>query len=244
MSFLQQISHYLPIVTTLLSAIFCYEILSRYRNKPFARQLLWWGIGVGVYGIGTMVESATTLFGWHVVLFKMWYAFGALLGGAPLAIGTVYLLFGKKAGNISASALLAVVAVTSVFVILSPVRMELVEPNMLSSTVLEWQKIRIVSPFVNGIAFLILVGGAIYSAVRFYANPGARNLVYGNVLIALGATLPGIGGMGSRLGMTELLYTGELFGIILIWMGYRQCRMPRQQPVQVLTGSPGQTRKR
>ena len=48
----------------------------------------------------------------------------------------------------------------------------------------------------------------------------ARDRFFGNVYIAAGAMLPGFGGMASRMGNTELLYIGEFFGIMLIWLGY------------------------
>lgn len=221
-----RLSHYLPLITTVLSAIFAREILMRYREKPERYHLLWWGLGIAIYGLGTLTESLTTLLGWHLVLFKAWYISGALLGGAPLALGTVYLLMGKRAGHIGLAILTTAVVVTSVFVILSPIKMDLVQSEILSSKVLEWQSIRIVSPFINTLAFLFLVGGAIYSAFRFIGNSKSRNVAYGNILIAIGATLPGVGGMGSRMGHTELLYIGELIGVILIWAGYRLCQKP------------------
>ena len=226
MNTIVEVSHYLPIGTTILSAIFVWQILQRYKRKSGAYHLLWWGLGVAIYGLGTLVESLTTLLGWHVVLFKAWYISGALLGGAPLALGTVYLLLSKRAGHISLGVLVAAVAITSVFVMLSPINYDLVENEILSSKVLEWQSIRIVSPFINSLAFLFLVGGAIYSAIRFIGNPASRNVAYGNILIAIGATLPGVGGIGSRMGHTELLYIGELIGVILIWLGYRTCQKP------------------
>jgi hypothetical protein len=42
-----------------------------------------------------------------------------------------------------------------------------------------------------------------------------------NVLIAVGAILPGIGGTATRMGYTEVLYVTELAGLLLIWAGYR-----------------------
>jgi len=48
----------------------------------------------------------------------------------------------------------------------------------------------------------------------------AHDRFRGNVFIAAGAILPGIGGVASRAGSTELLYITELIGIILIWIGY------------------------
>jgi hypothetical protein len=226
MSRLVELSLYLPILSTPISAAFAWAILARYRLKRQSYHLLWWGIGIGTYGLGTLIESLVTLFGWQSALFKAWYIAGALLGGAPLAVGTIYLLFGRRAGHIAVVLLLAAVSVTSIFVILSPVRMESVDPKMLSGKALAWQSIRRVSPFINSLAALSLVGGAIYSAIRFFGHPESRRVSIGNIFIAIGALLPGIGGMGSRMGHTELLYIAEFIGVILIWVGYRYCQQP------------------
>jgi hypothetical protein len=224
MSLLVEVSRYLPLLSTIISAAFAWVILERYRLKPQSYHLLWWGIGIVTYGVGTLIESLVTLFGWQAALFKAWYIAGALLGGAPLAIGTIYLLFGKRAGHIAVVSLLAVVGVTSIFVILSPVQME--SGKMLSGKSLAWQSIRRVSPFINSLAALFLIGGAIYSAIRFFSYPESRRVSIGNIFIAIGALLPGIGGIGSRMGHTELLYIGEFIGVILIWIGYKYCQQP------------------
>lgn len=220
------LSRYLPILSTLISAAFAYLIFDRYRQKRQAYHLLWWGIGIVAYGAGTLIESWNTLLGWHPALFKAWYIAGALLGGAPLALGTAYLLWGKRAGHAAAVLLVLAVCITSIFVILSPLRLELVDPHLLNSNVLAWQGIRRVSPFINIAAFLVLVGGALHSAYRFFSDPASRHVSIGNIYIAIGALLPGIGGMGSRMGHTELLYIGEFAGVILIWLGYKSCQKP------------------
>lgn len=226
MPLLIELSLYLPILSTLISAAFAWVILARYRLKRQSYHLLWWGIGIVTYGVGTLIESLVTLFGWQSALFKAWYIAGALLGGAPLAVGTIYLLFGRRAGRIAVVLLGAAVGVTSIFVILSPVRIDLVDPTMLSGKALAWQSIRRVSPFINSLAALFLVGGAIYSAVRFFGHPESRHVSIGNIFIAVGALLPGVGGMGSRMGHTELLYIAEFIGVILIWIGYKYCQRP------------------
>ncbi|MGH9769302.1 MAG: hypothetical protein ACREAB_17900 [Blastocatellia bacterium] len=226
MPHLVELSRYLPILSTIISAAFAWVILTRYRLKPQSYHLLWWGIGIVTYGVGTAIESLVTLFGWQLELFKAWYIAGALLGGAPLAIGTIYLLFGRRAGHIAVVLLLTAVSVTSIFVILSPVRMEIVDPKMLNGKALAWQSIRRVSPFINSLAALFLIGGAIYSAIRFFSYPESRQVSIGNIFIAIGALLPGIGGMGSRMGHTELLYIAEFIGVILIWIGYKYCLQP------------------
>jgi hypothetical protein len=146
------------------------------------------------------------------------------LGGAPLAIGSIYLLIGRKSGHFAVSILLAVVSITSVFIFLSPVESNLIDPNILNGKVFEWQSIRKVSPFINSLAALFLIGGAFYSAYNYRKSYEMRNRYIGNIWIAVGAILPGIGGVFSRIGHTEILYIGEFLGILLIYFGYKYCQ--------------------
>jgi hypothetical protein len=99
--------------------------------------------------------------------------------------------------------------------------------------------VRLFSPFINTYAFIFLVGGAVLSAVRFYRSADTHHRFIGNVLIAVGALLPGIGGMATRMGHTEVLYVMEFIGIILIWMGYRwNIKTPKEalsEPVAATT---------
>src|SRR5437762_1411694 len=207
--------HYLPIATTALALVFAGEVWGRYRARG-GTHLLWWSIGLLTYAIGTITESLTTLIGWHEPIFRLWYITGALLGGAPLAQGTVYLLLPRRAANRLSVALLGVIAAASVLVLLSPIDYSAVEPYRPTGRVLGWQWVRLISPFINTYAVAFLVGGAIVSARRYARRTGARHRVVANVLIAVGAILPGIGGAFTRFGHTEVLYVGELVGLALI----------------------------
>jgi hypothetical protein len=117
--------------------------------------------------------------------------------------------------------LLGVVAIAAVCVLASPIMYDRVEVHRLSGRVLEWTWVRRFSPFINSYAFLMLVGGALLSAWRFRGVPGSRGKVLGNVAIAVGGLLPGIGGAFTRFGYVEVLYVTELVGLILIYAGYR-----------------------
>jgi hypothetical protein len=96
-----------------------------------------------------------------------------------------------------------------------------VEAHRLSGAVLEWHWVRLLSPVVNLYAVIFLIGGAIVSAIRYSRRRETRHRFLGNVLIAAGAILPGIGGTATRLGHVEVLYVTELIGLLLIWWGYR-----------------------
>ncbi|HEU5219975.1 MAG TPA: hypothetical protein VFU23_15045 [Gemmatimonadales bacterium] len=213
--------HYLPVLTTVFAAVFCRELVRRYRAHPERLYYLWWSIGVAVYGLGTLTEALTTLVGWHPWLFRAWYISGALLGGAPLAQGSVYLLLPKRTAKLLTALLVTYVLAAATCVILSPLDGALAEPHRLSGRVLVWHWVRYLSPFVNTYAVVFLIGGAIVSAVRYARRLETRHRFLGNVLIAVGAILPGIGGAATRMGHVEVLYVTELIGLVLIWRGYR-----------------------
>jgi hypothetical protein len=218
--------HFIPITTTLVAVPFALEIYKRYRAYPDRLHLLWWAVGVATYGVGTFTEAATTLVGWHEPIFRAWYVSGALLGGAPLAQGTVYLMLSRRVAHALTALLVTYVAVATVAVYLSPINYSLVETHRLSGQVLGWQWVRMFSPFVNLYAVVFLIGGAVLSALRYSKDPTTRHRLWANVLIAVGAILPGIGGTATRMGYVEVLYVTELVGMLMTWVGYRMSIRP------------------
>lgn len=210
---------YIPIATTFVAVLFTVELVSRWRARG-GTHLLWWAVGTCTYGLGTITESLTTLVGWHEPIFRAWYLTGALLGGAPLAQGTVYLLLPRRTADRLTVALVLAIAVAAGAVLASPIHADLVEPHRLSGRVLAWQWARLFSPFINLYAAAFLIGGAVLSAWRYAAARATRYRAAGNALIAVGALLPGIGGTFTRFGHTEVLYVTEFIGLLLIAAGY------------------------
>jgi hypothetical protein len=182
--------------------------------------VFWWMLGVLFYGAGTVTESINTLAGFSIINFKAWYILGALLGGAPLAQGTVYLLLKKRTADIISIILVTIVLVTTLLIILSPVHPEFIINNRMTGKILEWKFIRYITPFINIYAFLFLVGGAVYSAFKYAKNRKFRNRFLGNVCIAVGGLLPGIGGSFTKFGYIEVLYVTELIGLLFVYSGY------------------------
>ncbi len=217
---MKELINYIPILTSVLAIYFSIELIKHYRVRP-SRYILWWMIGVIAYGIGTITESVNILFGWSELNFKFWYISGALLGGAPLAQGTVYLLLKQKIANLLSIVLLLVIITAAVSVILSPVDAAAVVDNTLTGKVFIWQWVRYYSPFINIYAFIFLFGGAVYSAWKYYKGDRTDKRFLGNVYIAIGALLPGIGGSFTRFGYVEVLFVTELIGLSLIYLGYQ-----------------------
>ena len=217
---LNELIQKLPIATTVVAFAFAMALFNRWQKRKEATHLAWWTLGIILYGAGTLTESAHAFLGWNEWIFRAWYIAGALLGAAPLAQGTVYLLLRKKTANQLSLVLLIAIMAGSICVLASPIDYTKVDVNRLTGSVFLWQWVRWFSPFINLYALVFLSGGAIYSAWRYGKQQSSANRCAGNVLIAAGALLPGIGGTFTRFGHTEWLYVTELFALILIWLGY------------------------
>jgi hypothetical protein len=225
--------YFIPIATFLLSMAFSFILFKHYQRKKEATYILWWLIGVLTYGAGTFTESFNTLFGWTEANFRWWYITGALLGGAPLAQGSVYLLLEKKVAHILSAVLVLTVVIASIFVLMSPIDYAAVEPQRMSGKVFAWQWVRYFSPFINLYAVVFLVGGAIISAIKYFRKTGTGVRFWGNVLIAIGAILPGIGGSFTRLGYVEVLYVTEFLGLLMIMIAYHIMKKEKAVSVHV-----------
>lgn len=215
---------YIPIFTTLFSVYFFREIFRHYQYRK-TTYLLWWSLGVLTFGLGTVAESINILIGWSIPNVRYWYIVGALLGGFPLAQGSVYLLMKKRFADISSVFFVSLIIVSSVFVILTPITIPDNFDYKLTGKVFEWKWVRYFSPLINLYAFLFLVGGAIYSAIKYYRQGIKEAPFRGNIFIAVGGLLPGIGGAFTRAGYVEVLYVTEFIGLILIYYGYRIIKM-------------------
>ena len=214
--------HYLPILTTLFSAFFFAAIFTRYLKRG-GTHLLWWGIGIFTYGLGTLLEATITLAGNSPFLNRSWYVAGAILGGYPLAQGSVYLHFSRRTANILSAVTVPFIILASIAVFLSPIDTSQLQSFRPSGASLQWQWVRLLTPFINTYAAVFLIGSAFYSAIRWAKVVNGKNRAVGNAFITVGALLPGIGGGMAKAGMVEGLYIGEFLGIILIFIGYRIC---------------------
>ena len=224
--------HYIPIFTTLFGAYFLVLLFRHWNRNRKAMHIFWWMIGVACYIAGTITESINTLSGFSVANLKAWYITGALLGGAPLAQGTVYLLLKRRTGNIVSVILVLFVVIAATLVILSPVN-AIPADGRLSGKILSWTFVRYLTPFVNLYAFIFLVGGAVYSALKYRRDPDKKARVRGNILIALGGLLPGIGGTFTKFGYVEVLYVTEFAGLLLIYLGYSIIKNDKSDSVHV-----------
>jgi hypothetical protein len=237
------LTRWLPFTSTIVAITFTVAVLVRYHRRR-GLHLLFWGLGLFLYGLGTFAEFYST-FAWSPLVFRLWYIGGALLAAAWLGQGTVYLLVRRgnvahylAAGLIVASALAVIIMFTtpldgSAFDIGVPLSAQYKE--VLPADAL----VRRLTPLFNVYGTLWLVGGAAYSAWIFWRKRVLLHRVIGNVLIAIGALAPAIGGSLSRLGTTEFLYVSELLGAVLMFIGFLRATTPMagREPASQTSGA-------
>jgi hypothetical protein len=233
------VSTLLPLASSIISFIFAFLVFKRYLGRKGAYLLLW-GIGLVFYGIGGFCEFYYGAFGWNPLVYRLWYLFGAILVAAWLGQGTVYLLAKRKWAN----ALMVLLGLGSLYAVVRVFGAEL-DPTMLTTSVHTGSElsghaivtpgVRTLTPFFNLYGTVTLVGGALYSAWLFWRKRVLLHRTIGNILIAVGAMLPAFGGTFSRMGVPGALYLGELFGVILIFIGFIRATTPMGEKLQVIT---------
>ncbi len=223
--------HFLPFLSTAITFVFAATVLNRYRvgRRPHS---LMWGIGLTLYGLGTLAEAYLAL-RWSPTFLRLWYLCGAMLTAAWLGQGTIFLLV-RKPGVASGIALglaaVSLVAVVAVFT--APVdgaRFQVALPistqykDLLTRTGL----MILLTILLNIYGTVTLVGGAAYSAWLFWRKHVLANRMMGNILIAVGALFPAGAGTLIRVGLGDWLYISELLGAAIMFFGFWLATQPQ-----------------
>lgn len=213
--------HYIPLISAIVSFVFALAVLDQYfaRRRPY--QLIW-AIGLLMYAISTSTEFWVGAWGLNVTVYRLWYLFGAIFVAAYLGMGTLYLLVRRRTAHIIMAILLAASLYATIRVFATSI--DLGGLQVLSGTAMP-QGMRLMTPVFNTFGTVALVGGAIYSAWVYWRRKILPHRVISNVLIAVGAILPAVGGTHMRLGGgLPLFYIFELVGIIIIFIGFLRSR--------------------
>jgi hypothetical protein len=220
----------LPFVSFVVSLIFAFFVLKRYRERK-GLHLLLWGIGMVFYGLGGFCEAFYGTFGWNSLVFRLWYLFGAILVAAWLGQGTVYLLAKRKWAHVT----MILLALGSVYGAIRVFAAQL-DPGLMTTSLhtgselsghaIVTDGVRVLTPFFNLYGTVTLVGGAAWSAWIFFRKRILLHRAIGNILIAVGAMLPAFGGTFSRFGVPSALYIGELLGAVIMFIGFIRATTP------------------
>jgi hypothetical protein len=218
---------YLPYLTSSIALIFTVLLVLRYRRKG-GMHLLLWTFGMFLYFLSTFCEIILSI-QFSEAALKVWYIAGAMLVAAWLGQGTVHLLVRKGKIAVTLTCILAVVSLGAILLVIAAPLTGDQAAYMVSLPASEQYKeimtrnglIIALTILLNLYGTVTLVGGALYSAYLFWRKEILSNRMFGNILIAVGALSPAMGGSFLKAGLFDFLYLSELAGIILMFAGFQ-----------------------
>lgn len=210
-----------PLITAVVGFIFTGLLLVQYAKRRKPHQLAW-AVGFLLYAVPAVMESYAALAGhWNGTVYRFYYVMAAALV-AFLGLGTLYLVFRKRIwGNLFLGYII-VVLVLFLYKALTAdlITAKLAMPGITIGGLGMPGSVRMFSPMFTGPGTLALLGGSIYSIIKFLPNKAYRYRVWANVLIIIGTMFITVAGFLARAGMTLGLYPGEMLGATVLLLGF------------------------
>jgi hypothetical protein len=212
-----------PLATAIIGTIFTALLVRQYVARRGPHQLAW-AIGFLIYAAAAFMESYSEYAGsWNHTVYRIYIVMAASLVGF-LGLGVLFLILKKPLwGQVFLAYLLAA---TAVF-LAGTFTCNLVDENLVAGITVGGKGLgaagtfpRIMSLFLNIPGTVFLLGGALYSIVRFLPKRQYRYRVWANVLIAAGTVVIAAAGSRARTGQTIGLYPAEMMGAALLLWGF------------------------
>ena len=211
----------LSLGATAISLVFAAVVYQQFitRRRPY--QLVW-SLALLIFGVGTFCQFVAEEHGWNEPIYRIWYYSGAMLAAAYLGQGTVYLIAPRAFAHASMAVLIALSLEGLGFALSVPVDLTraLVQGSVTGGGFPPYMLFFVIP--LNTYGTIALVGGALWSVIRFWPDPSSRRRGVGTLLIAVGGLVEALGGTANRLGIPSLLYVTEMIGVAIIFAGYLQ----------------------
>ena len=222
-----------PLAAAIVSGYFSWLLGVQFSAKR-RPNVLSWSIALGMFSLASAAAAFGGLVGWSPPVFRTYYLFGAVLNVPALALGTVYLLAPRRAANGLALVLIAASFVAVFVVFNADLRSAGLDTEGIprGSQVLS-EDVRLLSRYFSITGFLVVVGGALWSAARLARGrqPNLRRLAAANLLIALGTTVVAIASEMARIAsgsVEDLVFAAGLFiGVSVMFAGFLKTRPPQ-----------------
>jgi hypothetical protein len=185
------------------------------------RHELAWSVALLEFAVAAGALAAGAQAGWNGPIFRIFYLFGAVIDVPVLALGTVYLLGGRRIGDRSALG----VAMASTFaagVILSaPFRAPIPPDRLVQGSQVFGALPRVLAAVGSAGGAIVIVAGAVWSAWRVRRDGAPLRLLWSNCLIALGTLVLGASGtLNSLFGAMTAFAVSLLIGILVLFAGF------------------------
>jgi hypothetical protein len=209
------------IAAALIATGFALDLIRNYRRRPRPHAAAYAG-GISMFAIATWALALGLTFGWEGWSYRLFFLLGAIINIPFLALGSMFLVVGPRAGNAMFIGTGAFAAISTTLTTTVPFARDLPEggiPHDIFPPISEGFGPRLLAAIGGGMAATILIVLAVVSLVRFWRSN--RRLVWGNALIVAGTLAASWGGTGLAIGEGAAFAISLLLSATLIWGGFR-----------------------
>ena len=220
----------LAFLATAIATVFAQATGVRYARTKAPHQAAW-TFALALFALASAALATGASTGWDEGTFKVFYLLGAVLNVPWLALGTIYLLFGRTVGGHVRTGLIFFTGLATGAILVAPIQgtIDPVGGIPVGKDVFGAFP-RALAGIGSGLGAIVVFVGAVWSAVtllRAQRRPGgrevprARALAGGNALIALGTVILSSGGLVQGIvGHDEAFALSLAIGISVIYAGF------------------------
>jgi hypothetical protein len=229
----------LAFLATAVATLFAEATFKRWRHGRRPHEAAW-TVALALFALASAALATGASTGWDRGVFRVFYLLGAVLNVPWLALGTIYLLLGDRAGRRVRAVLVFVSGLAAGVLLTAPMGAQVVG----SPTIPVGKEVfgvfpRVLAGVGSGLGAVVVFGGAVWSAVRFAraargrtasprpGGPPPGRMAAANALIALGTLiLSGGGTLQGVLGHDEAFTASLAAGIAVIYLGFLVAARP------------------
>ena len=204
-----------------IATLFCVDLVRKYRVSPNPHTAAY-AAGIGFFALATWALFLGTATGWTSASYRAFFLFGAIVNIPVLALGSMFLVVGRKAGHVMLMLLFPLFAIALPMTVAQPFDAGTLPDGGVPSGRDLWLEMfgpRLWAAIGGGMGATIIIVLALVSLVRFHRkNP---RLVLGNLAIVAGTLAASTGGTILALGLDWGFAVSLLVAVTLIWAGYR-----------------------
>jgi hypothetical protein len=213
----------LAFLATAVATLFAQSTGVRYSRSKAPHQGAW-TFALALFALASAALATAASTGWDRGTFRAFYLLGAVLNVPWLALGTIYLLFGRKVGGRVRTGLILFTGIAIGALLAAPIHGIIAPEGGIPVGKDHFGVLpRALAGAGSGLGALVVFGGAVYSAIRFARRraPGTGSLAGGNALIALGTLVLSSGGLlQGAVGQDQGFTISLAVGIVVVYAGF------------------------
>ena len=212
----------LAFIATAIATVFAQATAVRWSRTKAPHQGAW-TVALALFALASAALATGASTGWDRGTFRAFFLLGAVIDVPWLALGTVYILMGRRTGDRVRAVLLVFTGLAIGVVLAAPMHGAIPVTGIPVGKDHFGVFPRALAGVGSGLGAIVVFVGAAWSAVRFARSrkPGSGYLAGGNALIALGTLILSSGGLLQGIvGSDEAFALTLAVGIAVIYGGF------------------------